>query len=171
MLAPLDSSGVLPPTPGREPYRSDVTEVEERFVTAFADQIWRRVLFDQWDLLRLSVAAIAPTARWWLWGSLLTSRSMPLFGETLAVTEAAVFIPESELPDAPHLGLLLASAQTAEGMHRVRVHDVVFEVPATHPGRLAVDLATEKLRSRASRNIVDDSTKELIDAGFVEVSS
>jgi hypothetical protein len=81
-----------------------------------------------------------------------------------------VIVPAAELPAGPgELALLTSSVQSAEDLHRVDVHGLAFDVAVDHPGRLATDELLDKLRARASRTIVDDSTKELIDVGFVEV--
>jgi hypothetical protein len=169
MLPQFNTLGVLPPTPDQSPYACDRSEAEQRFVSDFGSPNWRRTLFDGWDLLRTSIAIIAPSARWWIWGSLVTNRVEPLFGD-LATADAVVLIPAKQLPDeAGQRALLMASVRTAEQYHRVDVHAPVFEFELSDSRRAATDAAMLKLRRRASRSIVDDSTMAQIDSGFIEI--
>ncbi len=171
VIPPFTADGVLPATPDGEPYQCAVPDVERRFVTEQGSPTWRRVLFDGWDLVRSSVDVVAPNARWWIWGSLVTDRATPLFGE-MAVVDVALIIPVTE----PSLGLaevtlLRATQQSALQDHHVDIHGVVFESETDDERARVTEMTLEKLRSRATRNIVDDSTMQQFDAGFIEVVS
>ncbi len=134
----------------------------------FVDSAWRRHLFDQWDLLRMSVAVICPNTRWWLWGTLVTSR-VTAFQGGLATVNAVAIIAASELPhDEGQRELLTRSIGFAEQQHRVDA-DLVFEFPVGDTRSLMTDEALAKWRRRASRNIVDDETRDQVDAGYIEV--
>lgn len=169
MIPSFNEFGVLPATPGANPYPCDRAEFAARFVDAFSGQVWRRALFDGWYLLRISVAELAPSARWWVWGSLVSSLPEPAFGPQ-AVVDAAVVIPVADFHNTDARRALLASSmQSAEQLHRTDVHQLVFEFDEQDRRRSVTDAALRSLRRRASRNIVDIATMSQIDAGFVEV--
>jgi hypothetical protein len=108
-----------------------------------------------------------PGARWWIWGSLVTSRIEPLFGD-LATLNAAVIVPAADFAATPQRLLLVASVRSAEELHRVEA-DIVVELAPEDPDREATDIQLKRWRSHGSRNIIDDRTRNQIPAGFIEV--
>jgi hypothetical protein len=168
MIPPFTSDGVLPPTDDSLPYPCTRAEMEERLVLAFPDSGWRRFLFDNWDLLRTSVAEICPRTRWWVWGTLVTSRKSA-FRDDLAVVNTIAIVPFSDLPhNVGQRQLLQSSIAYAELRHHVDAA-LVFDFPVGDPRRLGADEALTKWRRHGSRNIVDDDTREQIPAGYIEV--
>lgn len=169
MIPNFTSDGVLPPSSGNQPYACTRHEVEQRFVLSADPRPWRRALFDGWDLLRSSVAHLAPGTRWWLWGSLITHLPEPLFGH-LATVRAAAFVDPMQLPIEPEsISLLLASIHSAETLHLVDATLVVTYEPP-HPLAAFAQETTDTWRRQAALNIVDLHSKEAIPAGFIEVS-
>ncbi len=170
MIPPFTTDGVLPASTDASPYRCTRAEMEQRFVLDLHSPTWRRALYDGWDLLRASIVEISPSSRWWVWGTLITARAEPLFGD-LALVDAAVIIPASELPNEPsRRALLAASVQSAQTLHRVDAR-VVYQFDISDKRRPATDAALKRWRSQGSRNIVNDGTREQIPAGFIEVLS
>ena len=168
MLPPFTSEGVLPPTADGAPYPGSRDEVETQFVIGLGNPPWRRALFDGWDLLRSSVAQLVPSARWWLWGSLITNVPEPLFGHR-ATLRAVVRVDIEALPrTAGGLALLVASIHSAETLHRVDASLAIGYPPHDPRSPDAVaDLAN--WQHQAGRAIVDLQSREMIPAGFIEV--
>lgn len=164
MIPVFTPEGVLPPSPDGQPYICTRDEAEEHLVLALGDTPWRRSLFDEWDLLRGSIAVVVPSARWWLWGSLVTAMPEPLFGERATVNTAVVVHPAGLPADPAALGLLASSVHSALSLHRV---DAKLIVAANHRDARAHEL--QVWRRRASRAIVDLESREMIPSGFIEV--
>ena len=162
LLPPFTTDGVLPPTPDGTPHVCTRDEVDRHFVAAFGNAPWRRTLFDGWDLLRSSIAQHVPSARWWLWGSLITAIPEPLSGERATVS-AVLHIDTEALPSAASgLGLLGASVHSALHLHSVDTHLLIHR-PSLAPDELAL------WARRASQAIVDPQSREMIPAGYIEV--
>jgi hypothetical protein len=142
-------------------------ELENRFVLDLGAPPWRRVLWDGLELLSMSIKIAAPNARWWVWGSFTTNRAAPLFGARESL-DVALIVPADVIGRA-EASLLWATRRSALEDHMVDVHELVFEFASDHPYRFVTDAALTKMRSRASRTIMDDGTWDQIDAGFVEV--
>ena len=168
LLPRFNDSGVLPPAPDGSPYLCSRDEVEQHFVINFGDALWRRTLFDGWDLLRSSIAQLVPNARWWLWGSLITATPEPLFGDR-AFTRGVVLIDLADLPrDSPARNLLAGSVFSAEQLHQVDA-SLWVGYPTHDPRRRAADDDLRNWRHQASRAIVDLQSREMIPAGYIEV--
>lgn len=168
MIPAFTPSGVLPPSSDGTPYQCSRDEMEQRFVIEFDSPDWRRVLFDGWDLLRNSIAELAPSARWWIWGSLITTVEEPLFGDRASVN-ALVIVPMPDIPQTPErLALLLGSVHSAEELHRVDAA-LVLELPTSHAGHHVTTDELRFWRRRSTVTIVDITTREMVPAGFIEV--
>ena len=168
MLPEFNRDGVLPPTANGRPYRCTLEALEARFVDGFKGAAWRRVLFQGWDLLRQSVSADAPTSRWWLWGGFVSAREEPLFGESETL-DALLIVAASDARDPVALARIEAAWRSAPELHRVDVHNVVFEFPEGDDRSVVTEAAIDKYRSRATRVIMNDVTRQQVAAGFVEV--
>lgn len=170
MIPPFGSNGLLQPTEGDVPYECTVDEVRERLVVEPGGQAWRSELFESWELLFLAVRNVVPSARWWLWGNLVSNHPEPLFGPHQTV-DAATLLPAGDLPTTgPELTMLVDFLRTAHLRHRVDVTTVFLFAP-DDPRHLSGVAVLEEARARAARNIADYESKLLIPAGFVEVMS
>lgn len=165
MLPEFDENRLLPPTPDGSPHQCTAADVEERFVTG--RQPWRRQLYDGWDILRRSVAVLAPSTTWWLWGNFVTGHEQPLFGGAQRVDALAV-IPASDL-QADLLPMITDFFRTAHSHHHTDASYLFTFDDGDARNQEATDVITTKWRPRATRNIADYESKLLVPAGFVEV--
>ncbi len=153
MIPVFTPEGVLPPSPDGQPYICTRDEAEEHLVLALGDTPWRRSLFDEWDLLRGSIAVVVPSARWWLWGSLVPAMPEPLFGER-ATVRAVVLVPSTALPnDRAALTLLLGSVHSAATLHRVDT-SLSIDYPPSDVRRWLAETDRETWRRRITRSSI-----------------
>ena len=169
MLPPFNEAGLLPASPNGEPYPCTAAEVRAVFVDGLGAPAWRVELFEGWDLLRRGVAQLVPPARWWLWGCFISAHVEPLFGERETI-QAVVLLPVPDLPATDHeIAMLVDFIGNAQDRHRVDATPIFERLP-DHPDYLeAVDALEFKWRPRATMNVADHRTMELVPAGFVEV--
>jgi hypothetical protein len=171
MLPDFTPEGLLPPTEHGLPYRCTRDEIYERFVVDRGSPDWRVRLFEGWDLVRLAVADVVPSATWWLWGCFVSSHELPLFGADETVSSIVILPAREVLREAHRRALLVEFLQSAEENHRVDV-GIVYDFDTDHPDHLETIEALEfNWRPRASQGIADHATRELVDAGFLEVAS
>ena len=168
MIPDFNQDGLLhPPSTGfRIGARAD--EVRQRFVVERGSPDWRVRLFDGWDLVRNVVGEFFPSATWWLWGCFVSSHEHPVFGDD-ETCSAVVMLPVDELPSPGQLAAAVGFLSSAE-QYGVDV-GIVYEFDSGHPAHIDTIEALELVwRPRAIRGFADHVTKELVPAGFPEVT-
>jgi hypothetical protein len=171
MIPSFDTSGLLPPSPGDQPYPATMDELDRRFVLDLGSLAWRVELRDGFQVVRAAVADFVPSARWWLWGCFISSHAEPAMGNH-QVMSALVILPESEVRTlGARLPVLVTFLQVAETQHRVDAAMVYEFEPGDERNIDTMDAMEGKWRLRARVGVADHGTGELVPAGFVEVSA